>query len=83
MATDPLRPAGFTLARTKDDWRKIFITQTDGTAEGIGRRIIGDLWGYNTAARYNKFRDQDVMTLANALAAYHDLMSARELNITF
>ena len=58
------------LARTVEQWLKIFDEQTDGTELSVSARILEDLWGYNTHTPKDRYRPQDTQSLANALAAF-------------
>lgn len=66
-----------TLARTKEQWLSIFAEQTDGSPKSIGKRIISDLWGYNIRSSKDRWRQQDIETMANALDAYGDMIGDR------
>lgn len=62
------------LARPASQWLQIFREQTDGSPENIGRRIIGDIWGYRNSrtSQRDRYIKDDAEQIGNALLAYLD-----------
>lgn len=54
------------MVRDSDEWQGIFRQQTDGSAEQIARRILGDIVHW----REGSYAADDVQQLASALKAF-------------
>ena len=59
-----------TIIRGVEEWIGIFARQTDGSPRAIANRILGDIWGYDTHTKDQRYRKQDDEMLANALLAF-------------